>query len=74
MARRLRHGDNPILNWMAECLSVRQDPAGTIKPVKPDRRKTSKRIDGMVALTMALGRAMLNAGPSVYAERGLLTV
>ena len=74
MARRLRHGDNPILNWMAECLSVRQDPAGNIKPVKPDRRKTSKRIDGMVALTMALGRAMLNAGPSVYAERGLLTV
>jgi phage terminase large subunit-like protein len=32
---------------------------GSIKPVKPDALKRSKRIDGVVALIMALARAVL---------------
>ena len=66
LEQKLRHGGNPVLRWMADCMTVKQDPAGNIKPVKPDRRKSSKRIDGIVALIMAIDRAIRHEGPSVY--------
>lgn len=53
----LRHGGHPVLRWMADCVEVRQDPNGNIRPVKPDRLKTTRRIDGVVALVMALAEA-----------------
>lgn len=59
----LRHGGNPVLRWMADCVEVMQDPAGNIKPTKPDRRKSSKRIDGIAALVNAMSRAMLRTVP-----------
>jgi len=63
----IRHGGNPVLRWMCDNLQVKQDPAGNVKPTKPDRRKSSKRIDGMVALIMGLDRAIRNeSGPSIY--------
>ena len=40
MGRKLRHNGNPILRWMIDCASVAQDPAGNIKPVKPDRGRS----------------------------------
>lgn len=64
LQRRLRHYGNPVLRWMADCLTVSQDPAGNIKPVKVERHRSSKRIDGMVALVMALDRLMRNSGPA----------
>lgn len=54
----LEHGGNPVMNWMVSCVEVKQDPAGNIKPVKPDRRKTGKRIDGVVGHIMSLSRAV----------------
>lgn len=51
------HGGHRVLKWNASCLDVKTDPNGNIRPVKPDTRKTAARIDGMVALIMALGRA-----------------
>jgi phage terminase large subunit-like protein len=72
---RLRHGGNPVLNWQAANLTVRIDPAGN---VKPDREKSRAKIDGVVALIMALDRALRNEGSpvsgSVYRERGLLVL
>ncbi len=59
----LRHGGNPVLRWMADCVEVMQDPAGNIKPAKPDRRKSAKRIDGIAALVNAMSRAMLRTVP-----------
>ena len=50
----IRTGGNPVLRWMADCVEVRTDDNGNIKPVKPDRNKSSKRIDGIVALVMAM--------------------
>jgi phage terminase large subunit-like protein len=41
-------------------MEVKQDPAGNIKPAKPDRGKSGKRIDGVVALIMAIDRATRN--------------
>lgn len=52
---RLRHGGNPVLRWMADNVVLRQDGEGR---VKPDKRKSSEKIDGVVALVMALGTAM----------------
>ena len=74
LEEKIRHSGNPVLRWMADCMVVKQDPAGNIKPAKPDRRKTGKRIDGMVALIMAIDRAMRHEGPSVYDTRGLIIV
>ncbi len=55
----VRTGVNPVLRWMADCVEVRTDDAGNIKPVKPDREKSTKRIDGIVAWIMAEREAML---------------
>jgi len=54
LARRLVHTGHPVLRWNVDCTTVAQDPSGNIKPVKPSRQKTSKRIDGVVASIMAL--------------------
>jgi len=72
IGRRLRHGNNPVLNWMADNVAVKQDAAGN---VKPDKEKSNERIDGIVAGIMATGRALVNdSGMSVYARRGVLVV
>lgn len=59
----LIHGGNPVLRWMADNVEVTQDPGGNIKPTKPDKRKSSKRIDGIAAIINALARAMLRPPP-----------
>lgn len=69
-SRLLWHGGHPVLRWNASNVAVRQDPAGNIKP---DKERSSERIDGIVALCNALGRAMLRdetAGRAVYQARG----
>ncbi|MCO6437232.1 MAG: hypothetical protein J5J06_09115, partial [Phycisphaerae bacterium] len=53
---RLRHGGNPVLRWMAANVAVELDAAGNIKPSK---KKSTERIDGIVAAVMGLGRALL---------------
>lgn len=72
LAGDVRHGGNKVLRWQVSNVVVKQDPAGNIKP---DKSKSSDRIDGVVASIMALGRAMLETKrTSVYASRGLVTV
>jgi phage terminase large subunit-like protein len=56
LAKTLAHGGNPVLNWMISNVAIRMDPAGN---QKPDKEKSVERIDGAVALIMAIGRAML---------------
>ena len=64
------HGGNPVLRWMAQNVVMRQDPAGNIKP---DKDKSTEKIDGIVALIMALDRCIRHEGDSssVYDVRGL---
>jgi phage terminase large subunit-like protein len=52
------HGGNALWRWMATNLVATQDPAGNMKP---DRDKSTEKIDGMVALLMAIGRATAGA-------------
>lgn len=73
---RLQHGGHPVMRWNASNVSVTQDSGGNRRPVKNEGTAT-KRIDGIVALLMALGRAMVHegeSGPSVYEQRGMLRV
>ena len=55
--RRLVHFGNPVMRWMASNAQVKEDPAGNIKPVKA-QKDSPKKIDGIVALTMAVGLSM----------------
>lgn len=75
VSKQLRHGGHPVLRWMANNLVVKQDEAGN---VKPDKAHSSEKIDGIVALVMALDRAIRHeaapAAPSVYEERGVLVL
>jgi len=55
----LAHGGNPVLRWMASNVIVQMDPAGN---VKPDKGKSREKIDGIVALIIALSGMMADAG------------
>jgi phage terminase large subunit-like protein len=73
LAGSIAHGGNPVLKWMASNVAVKVDAA---ENKKPDKEKARQRIDGIVALIMALGRAMLvsGEGSSVYDSRGVRTL
>ena len=70
------HGDNPVLNWMLSCTEVRTDGRDNYLPMKPDRRKNSKRIDGVVSSIMALHSCVRNSSDSgsVYDNEGVLVL
>ncbi|MFD8611400.1 terminase large subunit [Streptomyces sp. NPDC059631] len=51
---RIRHGGNPVLRWNASVVEVYRDGNDNMRPVKPDRNKSSARIDGIAAAVMAL--------------------
>jgi len=71
LEKKIAHGGHPALTWMMDNIYVRTDPAGNIKP---DKEKSTEKIDGAVALIMALDRAIRNegSGGSVYDDRGIL--
>jgi phage terminase large subunit-like protein len=54
LSGKFRHGNNPILRWCAVNAVVTRDAAGNRKL---DKSKATGRIDGMVALAMAMGCA-----------------
>lgn len=68
---KLRVQVNPVLRWNSASAVLEQDATGNKKWTK---RKSTGRIDGIVALSMALGAAAnapLTPAVSVYATRGL---
>ncbi len=72
LTNKLSHDGNPVMKWMVSNVATRTDPAGNIKP---DKERSSEKIDGVVSTVMALGRAIskdnASRGPSVYEERGV---
>ncbi len=54
LSGRLCHGGNPVLRWMAGNVSIEQDAADNWKPSK---KRSVERIDGIVAMIMALDGA-----------------
>jgi phage terminase large subunit-like protein len=63
-SRRLAHGGNPVLSWMAGNAVVRSDADGRIKI---NKAAVTQRVDGIVALAMALGRLEVGAG-AIYSK------
>ncbi len=61
IGHRLEHGGNPVLRWMASNVSAETDAAGNIKPSK---KKSTERIDGIVAAIMALGTDLAQPEPT----------
>jgi len=68
---KLCHGSNPCLAWQANNVTVKHDPAGNIKP---DKGQQTHKIDGIAASIIALARASLWDGGSVYEEEGILVL
>ena len=72
LEHKLCHGGHPVLRWNMDNAYVRTDPAGNLKL---DKEKSTEKVDGAVALVMALDRAMKNqGGDSVYNHRGLIVL
>lgn len=65
-------GGQPCLRWQVDHVAYRQDDAGAIKPSK---NKSSDKIDGIVALIMAIGMMFRSgSGPSVYESHGIMEI
>lgn len=74
LSEQIVHSGHPVLRWMMDNIFIRRDPAGNIKP---DKEKSTEKIDGAVATIMALDRAVKHEGgptDSVYDERGLIVL
>jgi phage terminase large subunit-like protein len=68
---KLDHGNNPVLRWNADNIVIYVDANENIKP---NKAKATQRIDGIIALIMALDRACRHGTPeqSIYETRGAL--
>lgn len=70
--KRKRDVTHPVLRWNMDNIYIRTDPAGNIKA---DKSKSTEKIDGAIAMIMALDRAIRcgnDTSESVYDTRGLL--
>lgn len=63
VAGKIQHGGNPVLAWMAGNTAVDRDSAENIKPCK---KRSMERIDGIVASVMAVGRAAAGAKEDLW--------
>ena len=71
LGAKLDHGSNPVLTWMASNLAVQTDKNENKMPTK---KLSKSRIDGMSALIMAIGRALLEEDQPYSDGRGLLVI
>ena len=74
LEEKIAHGGHPVLRWNMDNIFIRTDPAGNIKA---DKAKSTEKIDGAIALIMALDRAIRcgnDSGESVYDSRGVLVI
>ena len=70
---KIAHGGNPVLRWHMGNIEIKMDEADNIKI---DKRKSREKVDGAVALVMALGvwKAFDEGSDSVYEDRGLIVL
>ena len=74
VAQRFCAGNNPILNWNAANFVVRH---GTNKQIRPDKDSAAEKIDGWVALIMAVDQGVVRnpgAGKSVYDDEEMMVL
>lgn len=74
LEEKIAHGGHPVLRWNMDNIFIRTDPSGNIKA---DKEKSTEKIDGAIAMIMALDRAIRCGNDntaSVYDERGILFI
>lgn len=72
IAGKLHHGGDPVLTWNASNLVPRRDDNMNLKP---DKKRSADKIDGMVCLLMAMARATVDTDSrSVYEGQGLTVI
>lgn len=69
LAGKLAHGGHKVLAWNAANAKAENDPAGNRKITK---RKSTGRVDGMVALAMAVGLHAKEPPPPSYEFMGIV--
>lgn len=57
LERRFAHGNHPTMTWMANNMVIRYDANMNMAP---DKKNAKDRIDGVVALLMGVGRAIVS--------------
>jgi phage terminase large subunit-like protein len=62
----LNHGHNPILRWNAANTAAQTDASGYMRP---DKKRSQDKIDGVVAMLMAIGRSIVSENDS-WLDRG----
>ena len=68
MGKNLHHGGNPVMRWMMSNVAIESDGIN----IKPSKKRSTEKIDGIVALVMALARAsQANDTGSIYDNRGI---
>lgn len=74
-AAQMRHGDDPVLSWMASNVVLVQNRDGY---VRPDKANSTEKIDGIYALVLAVTLWMRNREkpkkPSKYEQDDLVTI
>ena len=73
LKQKLNHASNPILRWNNGNLTIATD---AMENIKPDKAKSTDRIDGISALVTAIAtkNQIQKAKESIYNQRGILTL
>lgn len=71
LSGKIQHNGHPVLRWNVDNVYVDTDPAGNIKM---DKKKSTEKIDGAVALAMGLDRAIRASESSAYADHDLYVI
>jgi len=67
----MQHDKNPVMRWMVGNVSIYID---CNENIRPDKKHSTEKIDGISAVVIAIAQAMLSEGGSVYDTRGLIVI
>jgi phage terminase large subunit-like protein len=63
--QKIHHGGHPILRWQISNVTITMDPSGNRKP---DKKRATGHIDGVVSLMMAMAIAVQPQPPAIDIE------
>lgn len=71
LEKKLAHDGNPVMTWMVSNLVVKESKFNELK--SPTKERPENKIDGPIAMLMALGRALANE-PTDTIEQGFVAL
>jgi phage terminase large subunit-like protein len=70
LEKKLRHDGNPVMTWMVSNLVVKVSKFNELRA--PTKERPENKIDGPIAMLMALGRALAGESASNIIEQGFV--